>query len=363
MDDIILENTPQKQCPKCTKFFPATTEFFHRCKTRIDGLHYYCKVCRIQKKIVEPRLDKYCPSCKMWFPATTEFFHRTNRSSRDGLRTPCKSCRHKKEVVEDVALHPDKYKKKYQKHLAKPPEEREEMRVRNIQNLRILRATKRRPGMCTSCYIRPVQEGQRCDVCKSYTNQWVKDNFEDLKVKWKQERDRLRKQVIDAYGGKCIECEETCIGFLAIDHINNDGANHRQQVGNNIYRWLRRNGFPQENFQVLCHNCNWKKYALHFSTKRDSQKIWYETLRNDILVAYGGKCKCCGETQPEVLAVDHINGGGNKHRRIVGLGKNFYSWLRKKGFPQDDFQLLCHNCNMAKSFYGICPHQNISPLE
>ena len=50
--------------------------------------------------------------------------------------------------------------------------------------------------------------------------------------------------------------------FLTLDHINNDGAEHRREIhgrqtaaGYQTYRWLMRNGFPP-GFQVLCANCN-----------------------------------------------------------------------------------------------------------
>lgn len=79
--------------------------------------------------------------------------------------------------------------------------------------------------------------------------------------------------------------------------------------------------------------------------------------RNLCLQFYGGnppKCACCGETTYQFLAMDHINGGGNAHRRKVGV--NLYIWLRREGFPKG-FQVLCHNCNLAKGFYGICPHK------
>ncbi len=53
----------------------------------------------------------------------------------------------------------------------------------------------------------------------------------------------------------------------------------------------------------------------------------------------------------------HINGGGSKHRKELGLiGRAFYAWLVHNNFPSG-FQTLCHNCNQAKSLYGICPHQ------
>ena len=63
-------------------------------------------------------------------------------------------------------------------------------------------------------------------------------------------------------------------------------------------------------------------------------------------------CNCCGEKHYEFLAVDHINGNPNK--KIRG-GGDLVRFLIKNNFP-DGFQILCHNCNLAKGFYGICPH-------
>jgi hypothetical protein len=34
-----------------------------------------------------------------------------------------------------------------------------------------------------------------------------------------------------------------------------------------------------------------------------------------------------------------------------------YLRVRSLGFPKDLYQLLCHNCNQAKAWYGACPHQ------
>lgn len=64
-------------------------------------------------------------------------------------------------------------------------------------------------------------------------------------------------------------------------------------------------------------------------------------------------CKCCGESIYEFLCIDHVYGGGVQHRKQVGT--NFYRWLANNQFP-NGFQVLCHNCNMAKGFYGKCPH-------
>jgi hypothetical protein len=76
-------------------------------------------------------------------------------------------------------------------------------------------------------------------------------------------------------------------------------------------------------------------------------------VRRRVLDKYGGRCKCCGESTYEFLAFDHINGGGVQHRKTIG--KDLYIWLHKNKYPEG-FQVLCHNCNNAKGFYGQCPH-------
>ncbi len=78
-----------------------------------------------------------------------------------------------------------------------------------------------------------------------------------------ERREKVKEQVYLAYGGyKCACCGETEPSFLSIDHINNDGAKHKREnrlhTGEQMYRWLVRNDFP-DGFQVLCMNCQWGK--------------------------------------------------------------------------------------------------------
>ena len=77
------------------------------------------------------------------------------------------------------------------------------------------------------------------------------------------------------------------------------------------------------------------------------------------LEAYGARCVCCGETELAFLQIAHINNDGAKERKQAkeqGLAANIYSRLRKQGYPAG-FQVLCANCNMARAFYGYCPHR------
>jgi hypothetical protein len=76
-------------------------------------------------------------------------------------------------------------------------------------------------------------------------------------------RQRLKAKVLQAYGGQCVCCGEDTPEFLTVDHINNDGAEHRRQLnmssGGRFYRWLKTQGFPRDSFQLLCFNCNCAK--------------------------------------------------------------------------------------------------------
>ena len=97
---------------------------------------------------------------------------------------------------------------------------------------------------------------------------------------------------------------------------------------------------------------------------RATKKLRAVRDRASALVHYGPGCRCCGETREPFLVIDHVDGGGNKHRQEsipsgtarTGGGPYFYRWLRLRGYPVG-FQVLCANCNMAKDRPGGCPHQ------
>jgi hypothetical protein len=73
---------------------------------------------------------------------------------------------------------------------------------------------------------------------------------------------KTKIKVFEAYGGmKCACCGESNSKFLTIDHIDQNGAKHRKEIGKGtrLYVWLRSNNFPS-GFQVLCYNCNCGRY-------------------------------------------------------------------------------------------------------
>ena len=107
-----------------------------------------------------------------------------------------------------------------------------------------------------------------------------------------------------------------------------------------------------------------KTRLKHLESRKASEKVYRDRVRMETLIHYGGNppyCACCKENHIQFLALDHINGGGSAHMRSIpgGGGTSFIMWLRRNNFPPG-FQVLCHNCNCAKGFYGSCPHQDHS---
>jgi predicted restriction endonuclease len=101
------------------------------------------------------------------------------------------------------------------------------------------------------------------------------------------------------------------------------------------------------------------EYARHYRNANRA-KIAQQNKQNRALVLehYGSRCACCGEAHQEFLCVDHINGGGNQHRKLLHLmpGGQMYRWLIRNNFPEG-FRLLCWNCNSSLGMRGYCPHQ------
>ena len=108
-------------------------------------------------------------------------------------------------------------------------------------------------------------------------------------------------------------------------------------------RWRERH--PERSRQVV-HDYQTR---VGRSVLREREYRQRQATRLAVLHHYGGECACCSEQQHEFLTIDHIDGGGREHRRMVERrGYPFYAWLRREGFPSG-FRVLCWNCHMAHS--------------
>ena len=119
---------------------------------------------------------------------------------------------------------------------------------------RIHSAARRRKvkevGLCSRCRTCLPRKGRvECDNCSLQSLQ-----------EGKTKRQKQRTEILNYYGNKCVCCGEAERLFLELDHVNNDGAEHRRGVGTNLMGWIIRNNFPNT-IQLLCKNCNWGKHV------------------------------------------------------------------------------------------------------
>jgi hypothetical protein len=107
-----------------------------------------------------------------------------------------------------------------------------------------------------------------------------------------------------------------------------------------------------------CKDCMKRISKKYLKSKAKQSRAYRAALRLEVLRHYSEKeipeCACCLISFLEFLGIDHINGGGAKHKREV-VGAHLYIWLKKNGFPKG-FRVLCHNCNQSFGAYGYCPH-------
>lgn len=105
---------------------------------------------------------------------------------------------------------------------------------------------------------------------------------------------------------------------------------------------------PVQGQLAHCSSCLEK---LRAKSARQRRELRMETFR-----IYGGRCRCCGEEEETFLEMDHMNEfTGDREKRS---GHLLYAWLKRHGYPEG-FQILCRNCNWAKSYRGVCPHQEV----
>jgi hypothetical protein len=94
----------------------------------------------------------------------------------------------------------------------------------------------------------------------------------DTRYEWLRKRKRAERDLVYRhYGGyQCARCPENDPDVLTIDHIHDNGAAHRKELknhgGSTMCTWLIKNGFPP-GYQILCRNCNWRKYIRSKSSE------------------------------------------------------------------------------------------------
>lgn len=185
-----------------------------------------------------------------------------------------------------------------------------------------LRDERRVKGLCAQCG-QSCPESYRCQDCRDYAKQKQKNYYEKRKAT-----------------GKCV--------WPGCDNAPRPGRTYCETCSSKsgtAATKLRAAGLcvkcrqPAVPGTWLCEN--------HRGKETTRAKRLRQDIRLEVMANYGGPvCVGCGETELEVLQMDHINGGGRKHVQSDGVkGKGLCRWLRDNGFPPG-FRVLCANCNV-----------------
>ena len=113
-----------------------------------------------------------------------------------------------------------------------------------------------------------------------------------------------------------------------------------------------RKGIPRGDLNKLK---KWRKDHPHVA--RDHSRA---IRRTALLLVSSGRlvCNCCGCDRPELLEINHKNGGGNLEFQNGRYSTKFYCDIAALRRPVDDLDLLCKVCNALHALelkYGQLP--------
>ncbi len=107
------------------------------------------------------------------------------------------------------------------------------------------------------------------------------------------------------------------------------------------------------------------KYCLDHPGKQATYSARYVLkVKIQTLARYANgeiKCADCGFSDVRALSIDHINGGGTRHRKEIGGGgtTHFYYWLKTHNYPTG-YQVLCMNCQFIKKLVNGENHPKLA---
>lgn len=90
-----------------------------------------------------------------------------------------------------------------------------------------------------------------------------------------------------------------------------------------------------------------KVYRENPAKEHEKRRGYYKKNMVEIFSLLGNRCALCPISDRRLLQIDHINGGGHKHRKA-----HKYAWRKITGDVLDslkagrkEYRLLCANCN------------------
>jgi 5-methylcytosine-specific restriction endonuclease McrA len=195
-------------------------------------------------------------------------------------------------------------------------------------------------GFCRSCGIRKkLPDKSTCQVC-----------LDNNKKKEKLRYSLLRSEVIKEYGGHCTCCGKDNSKYLQLDHINNDGKEHRLELSGaqkgGMYAWAKRNNFPAI-LQLLCADCHQAK------TSHGGCTIWDHPPYN-IVYSQEDIKNLCKIHEFYIFSKEHdiqLNPYGVKYELFNDISQNNVVFINQKKFEHPTVEDMIYR--HKKDLYSV----------
>lgn len=275
-----------KVCYCCKKELPE--EAFNKNKNKSDGLATECKVCKKQldKEYRERHKDKikvtkhqYYLDNKEETMKRTSLYAKENKSKHNTWGTKAKN-KLKSEVFSVYSCGDPKCKNC----------DESEIGVLTIDHVAGNGADHRNElfgSNVSGCGYKMYQWLKRNNYPEGFQVLCFNCQYRKRMIEMKAEEQTHLKEVraayvksikvecLESYGGCKCQCGEDDLTVLTLDHVNDDGAEHRRETntrGFGFYMMLRKNGFPSDPpLQVLCMNCNIRKRNVKYQEGKSGQ--------------------------------------------------------------------------------------------
>ena len=128
-------------------------------------------------------------------------------------------------------------------------------------------------GLCENCFDK--KRYKENPKVKEYRDKYRKNNRAKIRESQRRYHRRIKEELFNLLGNKCVKCGFADKRALQIDHINGGGCKELKLYSSKDYRRvvLKSLKNKENKYQLLCANCNWIKRDTNNELYKQPRKI------------------------------------------------------------------------------------------
>lgn len=214
-------STPHKNCTRCKRLLPETSEYFAPAKGYKNGLNSMCRDCiREARKArsnqpVPPGTERTCKTCNQPYPLTDEFWHKDS-GDKYGFSYSCKECAkgRARDWVED---NPERNKENCKTRYSEKRDEYIAYRERNAEHIAEMKRDWRKRNPDKVKKHKSESQKRNRPSARARGKRWRENHPEESRALTMQHIARKKnalgkytgddiKRMYDEQEGQCIYC-------------------------------------------------------------------------------------------------------------------------------------------------------------